>query len=86
MPPAATSVATAVRPGNRFGSSLFACHVGSTLRMARAHGGVEVVDALPRYYPDWLRWLVAVPGVREVATWNLLLVLRRRVTGPGPTT
>ena len=66
------------RPGNRFGSSLFACHVGASLRMARTHPGVEVVDARPRYYPDWLRWLVAVPVVREVATWNLLLVLRRR--------
>jgi len=70
------------RPGNEFGSSLFACHVGATLRMARTHPGVDVVDALPRYYPDWLRWLVAVPVVREVATWNLLLVLRRRGTAP----
>jgi SAM-dependent methyltransferase len=65
-------------PGNRFGSSLFACHVGPTLRMARKHPGVEVVDALPRYYPDWMRWIVEVPLVREVVTWNLLLVLRRR--------
>ena len=65
-------------PGNRFGSSLFACHVGPTLRMARAHRGVEVVAALPRYYPDWMRWLIEVPAVRELATWNLLLVLRRR--------
>jgi len=65
-------------PGNQFGSSLFACHVGPTLRMARAHSGVDVVDALPRYYPDWMRWLVEIPAVREVATWNLLLVLRRR--------
>jgi SAM-dependent methyltransferase len=69
-------------PGNRFGSSLFACHVGSTLRMARAHPGVDVVDALPRYYPDWMRWIVEVPAVREVATWNLLLVLRRRGATP----
>jgi len=69
-------------PGNYFGTSLFACHVGASLRMARAHPGVEVVDALPRYYPDWMRWLVAVPVVREVATWNLLLVLRRRGTAP----
>jgi arabinofuranan 3-O-arabinosyltransferase len=66
-------------PGNRFGSSLYACHVGPTLRMARAHPGVDVVDALPRYYPGWMRWLIEVPAVREVATWNLLLVLRRRL-------
>jgi hypothetical protein len=36
------------------------------------------VAALPRYYPDWMRWLIEVPAVRELATWNLLLVLRRR--------
>ena len=69
-------------PGNRFGSSLFACHVGPTLRLARALPGVDVVDALPRYYPDWLRWVVEVPGVREFATWNLLLVLRRHRGAP----
>jgi len=64
--------------GNQFGSSLFACHVGPTLRLAYAHPEVDVVDALPRYYPDWMRWVVKVPAVREVATWNLLLILRRR--------
>jgi arabinofuranan 3-O-arabinosyltransferase len=69
-------------PSNRFGSSLFACHVGPTLRLARRHPGVEVLDALPRYYPDWMRWIVEVPVVREVATWNLLLVLRRRSPVP----
>ncbi len=67
-------------PGNRFGSSLFACHVGPTLRLARSHRDVEVVAALPRYYPDWMRWIIEVPGLRELATWNLLLVLRRRDT------
>ena len=69
-------------PGNLFGSSLFACHVGPTLRMARAHRGVDVVAALPRYYPDWMRWLIEVPALRELVTWNLLLVLRRRKAGP----
>jgi SAM-dependent methyltransferase len=69
-------------PGNRFGSSLFACHVGPSLRLARAHPDVDVVDALPRYYPDWMRWVIAVPVLREVVTWNLLLVLRRRATSP----
>jgi arabinofuranan 3-O-arabinosyltransferase len=44
-----------------------------------------VVDALPRYYPRWLRWVVEVPVARELLTWNLLVVLRRtgedRATG-----
>ena len=61
-PRCATNGTTAGRPGNRFGSSLFACHVGPTLRLARAHPGVEVVDALPRYYPDWMRWVIDGPG------------------------
>jgi SAM-dependent methyltransferase len=69
-------------PGNLFGSSLFACHVGPTLRMARAHRGVDVVAAAPRYYPDWMRWLIEVPALRELVTWNLLLVLRRRRAAP----
>ncbi|HTZ10625.1 MAG TPA: class I SAM-dependent methyltransferase [Acidimicrobiales bacterium] len=68
-------------PGNRWGSSLFACHVGDALRLARAQPEAEVVDALPRYYPDWMRWVLHVPAVREVVTWNLLLVLRRRRPG-----
>lgn len=64
-------------PGNRFGESLFARHAGATLRHLRARPDVTVVDALPRYHPDWLRWLVKVPVVREFAVWNLLVILRR---------
>jgi arabinofuranan 3-O-arabinosyltransferase len=36
-----------------------------------------VVDALPRYYPRWLRWVIEVPVARELLTWNLLVVMRR---------
>jgi SAM-dependent methyltransferase len=66
-------------PGNLYGTSLFACHVGPTLRMVRDRRDVEVVDAAPRYYPDWLRGIIRIPVLRELATWNLLLILRRRV-------
>jgi arabinofuranan 3-O-arabinosyltransferase len=65
-------------PGNRYGTSLFACHVGTVLRLTRSHPGVDVVDALPRYYPDWMRWVIHVPALREIVTWNLLVILRRR--------
>ena len=41
-------------------------------------GDVELVDLSPRYNPWWSRWLLRVPVVREVVTWNLVLVLRRR--------
>jgi SAM-dependent methyltransferase len=64
-------------PKNRFGTSLFPVHVGSTLRLMRARGDVRIVDALPRYYPRWCKPIVRIPVLREVATWNLLLILRR---------
>jgi SAM-dependent methyltransferase len=65
-------------PINRYGETLFAVHVGSMLRWARGWPAVEVVEAAPRYYPDWCNWIVRVPGLREIATWNLMLIMRRR--------
>lgn len=64
-------------PKNRLGTSLFAVHVGTVLRLIRSRRDVRLVDALPRYYPRWCRLIVKIPGLREIATWNLLLVLRR---------
>ena len=64
-------------PKNRYGTGLYPIHVGPMLRAVRSRGDVAVLDALPRYYPRWSRPVLLVPGVREVATWNLLLVLRR---------
>lgn len=69
------------RPKNDYGSSLFRTSVAQMLRWSRAaqaRGTVDVVDVLPRYHPRWARGVVAVPGVREVLTWNLVLVLRKR--------
>ena len=64
-------------PKNRVGAGLFPVHVGTVLRLIKSRGDVRIVDALPRYYPRWCRAIVRIPGLREVATWNLLLVLRR---------
>jgi hypothetical protein len=47
------------------------------LRLVRSLDGIEILDALPRYYPRWCRAVVRIPLLREVLTWNLLLVLRR---------
>lgn len=66
------------RPKNDFGRSLFAYRASAALAWARNNTDVELVRAYPRYHPRWAWWVVAVPGVREVATWNLSLVLRRR--------
>lgn len=68
-------------PKNRYGESLFAVTVAAGLRWARQQesaGVVDVVDLLPRYNPWWSRWLLRVPVVRELVTWNLVLVLRKR--------
>ena len=64
-------------PKNRVGSSLFPVHIGPVLRMMRDRSDVEVVSARPRYYPAWCKVLLYIPVVREVITWNLLLILRR---------
>jgi SAM-dependent methyltransferase len=64
-------------PKNRVDASLFRIHIGPTLRMVRERADVEVLAARPRYYPRWCRLLVRVPGLREVATWNLMLIMRR---------
>jgi SAM-dependent methyltransferase len=65
-------------PKNRFGESLFAVAVADALRWARGCPDVDVVAALPRYHPWWARWVVRVPLVREVACWNLVIVMRKR--------
>ncbi|WP_030485506.1 class I SAM-dependent methyltransferase [Nocardioides aequoreus] len=65
-------------PKNRYGESLFAVTVGEGLRWARAQQQADVVALLPRYNPRWTWWLLRVPLLREVVTWNLVIVLRKR--------
>jgi len=55
---------------------LWPTHVGPTLRLVRRRPGLRLIDAVPRYYPSQ-RWILKVPGLRELATWNCVLVLRR---------
>ncbi|MFG2827946.1 class I SAM-dependent methyltransferase [Streptomyces sp. NPDC048434] len=59
------------------GVNLFAVHIGRTLRQVRARDDVSVVTARSRYAPFLAEAIPRLPGVREVATWNLLLILRR---------
>ena len=65
-------------PKNKYGESLFAVTVADGLRWARTQQHADVVHLLPRYNPWWSRWLLRVPVVREVVTWNLVLVLRKK--------
>lgn len=64
-------------PKHRCGVNLFPVHVGPVLRAIRARPDVQILDARPRYYPSWCRGLIRLPGLREVATWNLMLIMRR---------
>jgi SAM-dependent methyltransferase len=69
---------TGREPKNRYEQSLFPVSIADTMRWARANRAeAALVDALPRYHPWWTRWIVRVPGVREVASWNFVMVLRR---------
>jgi SAM-dependent methyltransferase len=63
---------------NRYGVSLFKLSVGDVLKWCRSCPDVEVLDTFPRYYPRWTKWLVRVPGLREIVTWNLVVVMRRK--------
>ncbi|SEF94343.1 Methyltransferase domain-containing protein [Thermomonospora echinospora] len=64
-------------PKNRYGTSLHPVSIGDTLAWARRRADVRVLDALPRYHPSWAKGVVRIPGLREVVTWNLVLVLRK---------
>lgn len=56
--------------------ALWPTYVGRVLRDVEARDDLELLEAKPRYYPSQ-RWIVRVPLLREVATWNCLLILRR---------
>jgi SAM-dependent methyltransferase len=66
------------RPKNVYGESMYPVSIGAALRWAGNSSLVEVVDALPRYHPRWASGVIRVPGLREIVSWNLLLILRRR--------
>ncbi|WP_239459933.1 class I SAM-dependent methyltransferase [Nocardioides daejeonensis] len=64
-------------PKNRFGESMYAASVAEGMRWARSTPGLELVEARPRYLPPWSRFLLRIPLLRELLSWNLWLVLRR---------
>jgi SAM-dependent methyltransferase len=62
---------------NISGVSLWPVHIGPTLRFLRSRPALEVERVEPRYWPR-LRFIVAIPGVRELLTWNCVVRLRKR--------
>lgn len=69
---------TGKEPKNLYGRNLFNVSIGSVLRWVRGCSDIEMINAVPRYYPTWTRPLLRLPGLREVLTWNVLIVMRRR--------
>ncbi len=64
-------------PKNRVDETLFRTSVAQGLAWAKSCAGAQLLDARPRYYPRWTRRIVEVPGLREVVTWNLWLLMRK---------
>ena len=65
-------------PKNRYGESMFPASCRDGLDWLASRPDLEVLDLRPRYLPPAGRALLKVPGLREVVTWNLWMVLRRR--------
>lgn len=59
-----------------YGETLWACHIGPTLRYVREHPELEITRAEPRYWP-WARPVLKVPGLRELVTWNCVIRVRK---------
>jgi SAM-dependent methyltransferase len=67
-------------PKNEFGRTLFATSAQTMIAWAGAEAAAaraDVVAIFPRYLPGWAHWIARVPGVREPAVWNLVIVLRK---------
>ena len=64
------------RPKNEFGVSLYRLHIREVLEWFTRRSDVEVLWIGPRYLPDWMRWIERIPGVREIVTWNLVVIFR----------
>jgi SAM-dependent methyltransferase len=64
-------------PKNLYGTSMFAASVKDGLDWLSARPDLDVLELRPRYWPRWMSFLLRVPGVRELVTWNLWIVVRR---------
>ncbi len=64
------------------GRTLFPVHVGTVIR-GLADRPVQVLDVAPRYWPQ-LHSLARVPGLREVALWNCVILMRKLPAGSAP--
>jgi SAM-dependent methyltransferase len=64
-------------PKNLFGTSMFPASVRDGLRWLQRRPDLEVLELRPRYLPRWTALVLRIPGLRELVTWNLWIVVRR---------
>ena len=62
---------------NAYGAGLWAVHIGPTLRLVQARPRLRIERIEPRYWPR-LAFICRVPLVREVATWNCVIRVRKQ--------
>lgn len=55
---------------------LWPTYIGRVLDQIDRRPGLKLTDARPRYWPSQ-RWIMKVPGLRELASWNCVLELER---------
>ncbi|HEX4190468.1 MAG TPA: class I SAM-dependent methyltransferase [Marmoricola sp.] len=67
---------TGSAPKNLFGTSMFAASVRDGQHWLASRPDLEVLDLRPRYLPRWSSFLLRLPVVRELVTWNLWIVVR----------
>jgi SAM-dependent methyltransferase len=60
--------------------NLFPTGIGSTLEMIGRNRNLDVLQVVPRYYPE-LAFLTRIPVLREFLTWNCV-ILAQRVSRP----
>jgi SAM-dependent methyltransferase len=65
-------------PKNEYGVSLYRLHIREVLDWFNERDDLDILWVGPRYMPEWMRWIEHVPGVREVVTWNLVVIFRRK--------
>lgn len=65
-------------PKNMYGESLFPMGVHRfKKRLDSGMVGATIIDAFPRYFPRWMKPVVSVPGLSELLTLNLAVVIRK---------
>ncbi len=65
-------------PKNKYGESLFPVTLRGGRAWAARQRAADVLALVPRYNPRGTYWLSRVPGLREVVTWNAVIVLAKR--------